>query len=100
MKHSKLPWTYRDLTKGEKALTPDDRFKIECDSNIPGIKAVVAKCSYRFNAEIIVKAVNNHERLVEACDLAFGLITKRDSHERVDIKEVVKTLKAALEAVK
>ncbi len=34
--------------------------------------------------------------LLSACDVAYGLITKRDSHEPVDIEEVVGMLKGAM----
>lgn len=52
------------------------------------------------NAELIVKAVNSHDDLLTCCDVAYGLITKRDSHENVDVAEVVGMLKEIMDKVK
>lgn len=54
-----LPWT----------LEGQHPWKIECESNVPGIKGLVATVSYRPMAELIIKAVNsldaNEKKLAE-----------------------------------
>jgi len=67
MKHTPGKWTYRDATENEKLAVHETRFKIECKTDIPGVKGIVASCGYRLNAQAITALPD----LLEACKFAF-----------------------------
>ncbi len=102
MEHTKLPWT-------------EPRIYKDCDNrpyciSIYGGELTIAVHQHgvnskncdeaKANAEFIVKACNAHYKLFEACEVAFGLLTKRDSHEEADEEEVVGMLERAITKAK
>ena len=59
MKHTEGPWDYIDMARDEStniSLLQDDRFVVRCKTSLPGISGVVARCGYRYNAELIAAA--------------------------------------------
>ena len=91
MGYSKGPWKYIDLAEDENAKlqTMDDRFVVQCKTNIPSIPGVVARCGYRFNAKLIAAAPD----LLEACKavkelnsiywLNHNMAAKLKGHEKI-----------------
>lgn len=81
--HSKLPWTL------ENAYLADANgrtiLKLECVPVVPEWKNAKA------NAEFICKAVNAHDKLIEACNLALH-------NEGKQWSEIKQVLQAALDA--
>jgi hypothetical protein len=61
IKHTFRPWTVRE--DKQRGITSENRFVIECDTNVPGIKGTVGRVSYKPYACLIAAA----PKLLEAC---------------------------------
>jgi len=80
------PWTWRDTKTGDVNHSHDDRFKIECNTNMLGIKGIIARCGYRFNAELIAVAPELYEAAQEMITALNGtyLDDKRRAKEHLE----------------
>ena len=52
MEHTKGPWTFVD----GKYKPGDQRFTVECESNVPGMPGIIAKVGFKPNAHLIAAA--------------------------------------------
>lgn len=83
-KHTPTPWkTYR-ITEDFKYVRPD-QFRIKGGKPIRTIAHILPfpDNSEQANMEFIVRAVNNHERLLEACKFALSQNDKEHMREEV-----------------
>ena len=55
---------------------------VECETNVPRIKGEVAIVSYKPYASLIIRAVNSHEKLVEALKSVRKYLEERGIRER------------------
>jgi len=96
-KHTPGPWEYRERNHKQDGKAQDqyDRFLIECNTYIPGVKGIVAKCGYRFNAEFIIQACNSHYDLLEACKKAYNVIV----NDRLSLGTATNTLSQLQQAL-
>lgn len=88
-KHAPTPWII-DGCSGRMITTPG------------GYYGFIADVDTKANAAFIVRAVNNHERLVEALEAAARFLPSIDSlpNTRTEIGDAAKLAAAALAAAK
>ena len=65
MKTQFTPGPWKVVDSKYKPRDQYERFAIECYSNIPGVPGIIAKCGYRFNANLIAAAPDLLEALKE-----------------------------------